>query len=812
MITKFDLKNSFSKLFGDINYSIVIVFSMAFSLSISLFLYSQIYSIKYKSMGITDSDRIVSITRKESWGTHLTGGIYYYEYLHYAARQTSFEKLAYFEDRLATLATDRFTERVNGIAVNTELFEIADTEAELGRVLDQDDNVHGSAAVAVIGYDLWDRLYDKDPGVLGEQISLNGLVYSVVGVMPQGFEYPLNHEVWVSYPLWEMPEPNTLGWMTLMGKLKPGVSVEQAQDEFNSLSAQLSRDFPDIFTGRDITVRPFTQGFAEQMQSITNIMSVVGIAMLLMGCFSVANLIIVRMLEQSRETLIKTALGVRFSRVITTPLLESFWLCVCAGALGLWLCSIGIKFAGAYLFDGPYWWSVEMNSEIWISAGFFVLFMWLATGVIPIALALKTPAASVLAGGRKGGMSSKSGPLMNALIVLQVVPAFVLMSLTALSLDSLIKTIGADYGVETEERLVADIRLSEFTHAEVIDRHNYYANLSQNLKSSAIVEDVAVSGAIPGFAGNQRSYDSLESSLRTADGFPKIYEIPISYNYFDVVGLELVDGRLFSDSDSLESSPTVIIDERVAESLWPGSVAVGKKILLDPEDSAQIVTVVGVVKKALHGNPLMEEGNNVQGAVYRPTKQFLPVWQTMRLIVKYRGESAEAIDYVKRTARNVDASIAVAGIMTFEQRLNQNAERLVAMAYNFLPASILALIMAAVGIYGITARTVMQKTGDIGIMKALGARDNTITSKFVRITLYLMLTGLACGALVLMWSLPIVTANTTPVSLPSVVTVACIVSLIMIALVCMATYIPLRRINQMPPHIAITYAGNSAMS
>lgn len=452
MISLVDLKKFCSVIRHDTGYFFVVILSLSMCLAVSLFLLQQIYTIKYKPLEFDHPERIISITREENGFGYPTGGISYFDFLYYEKAQKSFEFLARYEERLASFETEKVTESIQGAAVNAEIFQIAaGVNPILGRALVADDNIHGSPQVAVIGYDLWQRVFDGAPQVLGKTFTLNGLVYSIVGVMPKGFSFPIHHEVWVNYPMWNMPEASLLGWNTVIGRLKEGVTIEQARLEMKDLAAQLRHDYPVHFKGKDIQVVPYTDAFSGPILSSLRIMLIVSMSILLMGAFSVSNLLIVRMLENKREVTIKTALGLPAWRIATKPLLESFWMCSLAGIMAIVLCFMFIQVAKGFMYNlGPYWWNLNFDSILIVFALVFVLLMWWVTGFVPVIMALRTPSNAALASGKKGGISGRTGPFMNVLMGVQVVCALVLMVLTGLSVDALVRSVNADYGCQHE--------------------------------------------------------------------------------------------------------------------------------------------------------------------------------------------------------------------------------------------------------------------------------------------------------------------------------------------------------------------------
>lgn len=804
MISWFDIKKSISALTKDYKYSLVVILSLALSLGVTLFLFEQIHTIEHKSLEFDQPGKIVSITRHENdWG-FTTGGIYYFDFLYYNSRQTSFEHLARYEDRLATLQTEQFSEWVHGAAVNAELFMVAKgANPVLGRTLVADDNIHGSPQVAVIGYDIWQRLFGGKPTVLGERVTLNGLVYSVVGVMPKGFNFPVNHEIWVNYPMWDMPEASTLGWNTAIGRLKDGVTVEQARSEMLSLAAQLRAEYPDHFKGKDLQVVPYTDAFSAPMATSLRIMTIVGIAILLMGCFSVSNLLIVRMLENQRESVIKSALGLPQWRIAAKPLLESFWMCLIAGLLAIFLCYGFIRVAGSFMYaDGPYWWTLEFNPLTFGLASAFVLLMWIGTGLVPVIMSARTPSNSALSSGRKGGVSGKSGPIMSTLIGIQIVCAFVLMVLTGLSVEALMRTLNADYGVDVDNTFVADVRLSEFSHPTLDDRINYYETLKQELEKIPGAGNVAFMSALPGFAGNAVTYRAPDSLAVAGDSFDKLFQIAVSENALETLGVTLLRGRSFNRFDTDSSTAVGIVDERTARMLNADGDVLGKRFQIDLENKGPLITIVGVVSTVMHGSPMADQ-NSIFGNLYRPMRQLLPAWATTTVLIE--SGAAALSDEIKAAGRRVDAQIAVAAIMTYQDRLEQNTRQILSMVYNFLPAALLAFLMASLGIYGISTRVTMQKANDLGVMKAVGASDADVLRTFLKRTWILLGASLAVGLVALMFSLPLVTSGSFVFSTGTLIAILLCVGVLIFSMVTIASVIPVSRINRLSPQAALNY-------
>lgn len=804
MITAFDLKNSLTRLLADYRYTLVVVLSMAMSLAISLFLYAQIYAINYKPLPVEKPDNIVNIGRSE-YGVDMPAGLHYFDLNYFAERQRSLDHFS--GGYLAAsyiVSAQQFTERLTVSLMPSSLFRIAGVDALLGRTLQPADDVAGAEEKAVLGYATWERLFDKSEDVIGMRITMEGRPVTIVGVMPEGFKFPLNQDMWVSFVSPPDAKPDGDGWTSVLGRLKPGVTREQAEDEFKSLARELAELHPQLYKTKDINLAFLTDSQSRYMQMHTTILSVVAFAVLLMGCFSVANLLIVRILEHSKDSLIKVALGLPAWRVATGPLLESLWLCLGAGALGLWFCYLAIKRFSSYVVDSwwPYWWTLEMSPNLLLIGLLFIMLIWLGTGIAPVLLALRTPTNSILAGGRKGGAGTKSGPLMSLLVSLQVMCAFILMVFTGLSMAALYKVSKADYGVPVENFVTAEIRLPTAAYPKLKERADYLDKLKQMLYGVDTIEEVAFANALPGQFAVSFGYTTTDRDLRTEDGYPLAMYVSASNNMLDMLEVEVLEGRGLLPSDTADAQRIVVINKHMAEQLWPDVSAVGKQFQESPERNGAILTVVGVMPNIVHGAPIAF-GEYGQNFMYLPIQQSLPDWANIMLLAKTRGDPYAAVDVLKETARKVDPQVALSSVMPYTDLLDQNGGVFRTWFYNFFPASLLALIMAALGIYGITARIVLQQTNDIGIMKALGATDARVNRNFLARSGKQLAAGLVPGMVLLIWLLPKISEFLVQTNRQGLLLVSAAVAVVIAALVFIASYLPLIGVHRITPHQAI---------
>lgn len=803
MINSFDLRYSVSRLIADYKFTLTVVITMALGLAVSLFLFSQVYSMGYKSLPFKDGDRIVSITRKEKFFSPPVGGLRYYEGKYFLDNQTTLDNYSVFEMSNAIIATEQFTERFAGARVSDNFFALLNVEPQLGRTFSADDFKPNSAGIAIISDKMWQKLFQRDPNVIGTEIKVGGWPQRIIGVMPKGFEFPISQDFWVRFDQMHQMTPNGEGWLTALGMLKPGVTQEQAADNFLALSNEMHELYPAEFKGKSVKLNTLPGAFAESNKLVISAMTIVAAAILLMGCTSIANLLVVRMLEQRKDTMVKLAVGLPFWRVALVPILESLWLCLVAGLLGMALCILAIKYASQHAFSalGPFWWHIDIGAPLWFAGGAFVLFIWIITGSLPVLMSLKTPTNSVLAGGRKGGGSNKSGRFMSVLIAAQVTCAFLLMTITGISSYNFVTTLTADYGVNPDGYLAATLKPPGASYPEISDRVNYYRQLEQELLTVSGVESVGYLGALPSrFSNNGTTYSRIDQDLSSREDIPRAGSISTDIKAFDALNIPLLDGRQFHESDDLNSEPVAIINESMARDVWPDESAVGKQIQQDPDKHGDIVTIVGVAKDVIFGYPSQRVAKS--HIIYRPMQQVQFAWAGMEVAIKVNGDLQAAIPKLIEAARRVDPLVPLLDLVPYEERMNRNANGVKTLIYNFLPAAILALIMAAIGIYGISARLILQRTSDIGIMRALGAKDGHINKLFMTRSLWQILAGIIPGIILLFVVLPQLLQQ-LEMSKSLFASLSGIVILVVAAIVLFASYMPLHRANRLTPQDAL---------
>ena len=809
MIKLYDLKQSLVRIFRDYQYSAVVIGTLAFTLAIALFLFTMVYTIEHKPLQVFKPKGIVWGTRSENDLTFAVGGLADYDYAYIKLHQNSLEHFGALEESGVTLSNANFTEQFRAAGTSSALFRLLGVDALMGRTLLPADDVEGAEKSIVISYNIWKKTYNSSPSIIGETVKVDGELSTIVGVMPAGFRFPIDHDIWLARTISDGALPESGGWHSIFGRLKPGVEVGDVDREFKKFARDMQKKYPSQYKGKDIDVIQFSQRFAVNSAFLTSLLTIASVAILIMGCVSVSNLIIVRNLENTKEMLIKSALGLPVFRVMLSLLLETFWLCLIAAVIGLWLTALTIHYLGENLLDGPYWWVLEFELPIFLAGLSAAVFIWLATGIIPVWMALRRPTNSLLASGRKGGGAGATlNRVMSGFTTMQIFCAFILMVFTGVLIGGLVRMVNSDYGVPREHYLTAEVKLGGAAYKELERRVQYYDRFMMQASQIPGVESVAVTGALPASWGFLSTFTSTEREIEINGAFPKSNEMPVSETYFSTMEVELLEGRNFNDADKAGAEEVAIINQSMATLLFPGESAVNRQFIYDPENNGGLLTVVGVVPDIVSGNPLWflsPESKDWRAQLYRPIRQKQPAWDSNSLVIKTTGNPYDVIQKIKGVARVIDSEIPLYQIKSFDDFLREGEAGFRRMIYTFLPAAVLALLISALGIYGITRRVVIQNTGDIGIMKSLGIAEKNINAKYIWAASIQLVVAVVVGFVFSLFVLPKLPDGILMTDSSTIVACAIVVACVIGIVVLVASYLPLIAAHKLSPREAMNY-------
>lgn len=801
-------------------FTAIAIITLALGMGANTAIFSLTDKLIVRSLPVKAPERLVLITSESVNPRFLNTILSYPDFADYRAQNQVLDGLIAFNAAQGKLGADEKAERVGYEMVSENYFDVLGVRAARGRTFAPDEGqTPGAHPVVVLSDGLWQRSFGADPGIVGRTITLNDASFTVIGIAPRGFnglflERPT--DIWV--PLMMRPQliPSALviserqaAWLRLMGRLKPGVSLEQAQASLDLLARQIreantppgNRNLP--YYERRILLEPGGQGISylrrEMGKPLKMLMAIVGLT-LLIACVNVATLLLARAAARRKEVAVRLALGASRWRLITQLLTESVLLALLGGGAGLllapWLTSLLIKFQPTFNLN-----QTPLNETLDLRVLAFTLLASLLSGVIfglmPAWQSSKADLVPALKD--EGALLSQRESRWNArhlLIVAQIALAFVVLVGAGLFIKNLRNLLAIDPGYKVENVLLAPLELPRQSY-DAARAREFFRQLTERLR--ALPGVVAVSHAqITPLSG------SVGTMSVTLEGYtPHAGEhLGIDYNqvgpgYHELMGIPLVAGRGFSEQDREGAPGVVIINEAMARTFFPDQNPIGKRMALGR--GQPWLEIIGVARDIKH----RQLTNQAIPHFDLPSRQQSAGLFT-QMLIRTTSDPAALLPAVRREVSALDQKVTVNRPMTLAEELNNSlaAERMAAALTSLF--ALIALLLVAVGLYGVMAYEVTQRTREIGIRMALGARAGDVLRLTIKQGLTLALLGTGAGLFAalaltrLMKGLLYSVSATDPLTFTGV-------SVLLVLIALLACFIPARRAAQVEPMIALRY-------
>jgi len=670
----------------------------------------------------------------------------------------------------------------------------------IGRDFLPSDAFSGAAPVLMIGYTVWQNRYAASPSVIGHRVRVNEKSATIIGVMPKGFMFPTVVDLWM--PL--VPTPNDLKrdnrQLQVFGLLRPGVKLPAAQADLAGIAQRLAAQYSD--TNKDITAlaMSFNERYNGGNIKMVFLLMLASVGfVLLIACANVANMMLSRAVARQREMSIRAALGASRWRVIRQLLIESVVLSVLGGALGLGLAASGVHWFDLATSDvgRPYWVRFTMDYSVFGYFAALCILTGLLFGTVPALRASRPDLNQVLQEGARSIGHHRGGRLAAVLVVFQFALTLVLLTGAGVFVHSLLNTLDSNKSVPSRQLMVARLQLPQDRYKDVAARQRFYDQLLPRLRALPGVTSAALASNPPGL-GSAESPVEIEHQ-RSSDPAhrPVVAFVTASPGYLSTIRVPLLLGRDFTPTDGAPSHQAAILTRATAERFWPGQSALGKRFRLfdDKGKPSDWITVVGVA------------ANLVQDLTEQDPKPllFVPVqqedWGGISLVVESTDNPTAA---VRAAVQSLDQDLPLRSIFILNAAVEHQTWYLRLFSKIFMGFAIIALLMAAVGIYAVLAQATGRRTQEIGIRIALGASLRNIMLLVMRRGIWQIAIGLALGltaafpAARLMASLPIGVSPTAPGVFLAVAALLAVVGLI-------ACWLPARRAAKLDPVRAIRY-------
>ncbi len=778
--------------------------ALALGIGANCAIFSVVNGVLLEPLPYPDPDRIVLIRESNPGMGYPTFSVASQNFLDWRQQSRSFTALAALDTASVSLTGRGEPQKLRAATVSADfwqVFGVARMRGGAGRVFTAAEDTPANHRVAVLADGFWRRRFGADPAIVGSSLTLDGESYTVVGVAPPRFDMPSHRDLWL--PLAVDPAKADRGAHTFLvaGRLRPGVSLQGATTEMVGIAGRLARQFPATNEGWTVRLIGLRENMVQLIRPALLVLVAAVAAVLLIACLNVANLLLVRMASRERELALRTALGASRGRLVRQVLTESVLLSLGGGLLGLLLAVWGVHAlvalggnkiprADSIAVD---WKALAFTLGVAVGTG-------LLFGLIP---ALQSSGGHLHASLKEGGRAVAGGArgrlARQALVLSEVAVALVLLVAAGLLIKSFSRLHSLDPGFRSQGVLTVALAPAELRYHEPKRQIAFYRALLARVAQLPGVDQAGTAYPLP------LSSDRMILNFAAGDRpFPRPQDAPaanvrfVSPGFFRTLGVRLLKGRVFDDHDTDATTPVAVINRTLADKLWPGGDALNKRLTLDdPHDKdVRWMTVVGVVGDVRHLSLDRDPGDEIY------TAQLQSPQLNSTLVVHTAGDPRTLATPIRRVVQDLDHDLPVDQAQTMDEVV---AASLASNRFNTVLLGLfagLALVLAAVGVYGVVSYTVDQRTHEIGIRMALGAHRDDVLGLVLRQGMILVLIGLGLGLAVAFAATRQLASLVYGVSTNDPWTFA-IVALVLAAVALAANFLPARRATRIDPLIAL---------
>lgn len=780
-------------------FAAVAVITLALGIGANTAVFSLVNAVLLRPLPYDDPGKLVLVWESAPFFGLKDSPVAPANYFDWKARSRSFEEMGALEDRSYRLTGEGSPEVVEGAVVTPEVFRALRTRPALGRIFRDDENRVGAPKVVVISDSFWRRRYDADPGVIGRTLTLNDEKHTIVGVLAPGTEPPAEYrsrlgEVWTplasAYTEEELRARGRHNWMVI-ARLKPGVALGQANAEMQAIGASLAREYPDTNEKVGAFVAPMREHFVGSNRRVMFMLLGTAVLVLLIACSNLANLLLSRAANRGREVAVRAALGAGTRHLARQFLCESLLVCAAGSALGIALATTSFRFL-AHLAPGAMagFKSLSLDVRVMLFALAIAALTTVAFGLAPLLELRRLDVNGSLKQGGRTQMSSGSRRLRAALICSEVALAFVLLTGAGLLIRTCAELRAVDVGCRTENLLTLRLSIPQ-THSGNSQKVAYEREILRRIStipgviSAGVANHVplAVKGDITGIGAEGRDpRERFQCRSRTA-----------TPGYFSTMGIPLLSGRDISERD-VEGAPLVaVINDTLAKMLWPGQNPIGRHLVFSSSTQAEVVGVIGDVRQSGLDVPPQPE-------FYTSAWQML--FSQVAIAVHTRVAPESVAGAVRQAIWAVDPDQPITDMATMEEIVDSEVfSRRMQMILLAAFAS-LALVLAAVGLYGVLAYQVNRQVPEIGLRMALGATPGEVLRRIVGRGVGLAAIGAVVGLAGAMAMARFVESLLFGVKPTDPATYA-VTAAVLLATAAAASYLPARRATRVDPIVAL---------
>ncbi len=798
-----DIRYGFRMLYTNRGFTAIALLALALGIGANTAIFSVVNSVLLRPLPYRDPQRLLVIWEnyqqrggpEREWASPA-------DYRDFRDQAQSFEHVAALIGWGPTLTGQGDPEDLQGAGVSNDTFAMLGVEPALGRSFAPEDDKPGAGRVVVLSHQLWQRRFGADPSIIGKSLALGGESYTVIGVMPRSLSFPIlnNTDIWrTATPLLAAIRGCDRGCviLRLIAKLKPEVTLEAARAEMGAITQQIAERFPESNKGVGATLVPLQEQLVGDVRpAMLVLFGAVGLV-LLIACANVANLLLVRAAAREKEVAIRAALGASRARLIRQHLTESLVLATIGGGLGLliafWMVDLLVSFAPK---------GTPRVEEIAIDPGVlaFTLGMAVLTGVVfglaPALLSSKTNFNRALKeGGRDTATTSRGARLRSALVVSEVALALMLLIGAGLLIKSFVNLQRVDPGFNPKSVLRIDVVLPRARYPEQIQSAAFYKQLLDRVAVLPGVQSAGAVSSLPLSGGGTDSDFAIEGRPVAEPGHPQVaWYNSVTPDYFRAMGIRLLRGREFTEADNADAPKVALISESMARRYFPDEDALGKRLVFG-KYARQIVGIISDVR--FFGLNL-----DARPSMYFPHLQS-PA-RAMSLVVRTQPNPLTLAGAIRGEVSTIDRDLAVSNVMTMDELVGVSLAEPRFTLFLLGAFAAVAMLLSAIGVYGVVSYSVTQRSHEIGVRMALGAQMNDVLTLVISQGMSLALGGVALGLIAAFALSRVMDSLLFGVSATDLTTFAT-TSLILAGVALGACFVPARRATRVDPMVALRY-------
>jgi putative ABC transport system permease protein len=781
---------------------------LALGLGATIFTYGILNTTSIRPPPFPEAEHLYNILAAEPERDEHYLQLQYIDYIELKANQKSFEDMAAYYSGTAMISGDRRAERYNGGFVNWNLMRVLGVKPLIGRDFTEADDLADAKPTVILGYDLWSSRFHQDPDVIGRVVRVNARPSTVIGVMPKGFSFPSNEDLWV--PMQRDPtrerrgdqsHENSVG-VVAVARLAKGVTVEDARYESEEIFTRLAKAYPRSNAGVTTNIVTVAEGAIGDTARIINTMFAAVLLVLLISCANVASLIFVRANMRVYEAGMRVALGARRPRLVVQMLGESIIVSLFGVLGGLVLAALGLHFTNVAVHNlseqkTPVWWTFPIDWNVALFAAGVALAAALLSGIVPALRASRPDVMRILRDGGRTGTGMRLNKFTTAMVIVEVAFSAALLTGAGLMTRASVLSLQQDFGADVRGFMSARVGLPLAKYSAE-QQGIFFEKLLADLRERPGVQAAIASTNMPGVGVDEWRFAIEGETYEERADYPFAHAVSASAGFFDGFRLHMKEGREFNAGDTPGSTPVALVNEAFVDAYFPHGSAVGRKVRAAEDSNAPELTIVGVTPNINHDKRWKNGG--FAPTIYRPIAQ-LP-WRFTTVAVRVSGDPHAYGNMLRNVTQTLDPDLAPYWIQTLEEFQIQRRDVMKLLSNVFIAFALIAIILAAVGIYGVLAFATSQRNREIGVRRAMGAHDKQILATVMRGALFQLTVGLGLGALLA----PIMGRSLRDGLLglsPDDPVIYSLVLVILLVATLLASWIPARRALRVQPSSAL---------